>query len=76
VAAVGGAWPEPAPGQRADAASPHQPLDAATAAPMAFRPQGGMHPGRSVSSLMARLETTHVGEQRQDRALRARARQS
>lgn len=53
--------------QRADAVPAHQPLDAATAAPMTFRPQGGMHPGRSVSPLMTRLETTHVAKQRQVR---------
>lgn len=37
VAAVGGARPEPAPGQRADAMPAHEALDAATAASVAFR---------------------------------------
>jgi hypothetical protein len=31
----------------------HQPFDTATAASMTLRPQGGMHPRRPVSSLMA-----------------------
>jgi len=51
MTAVGRAGPEPAPGQRADAVPAHQPLDTATATPMAIRPQGGMHSRRPVSPL-------------------------
>lgn len=51
VVAVGRAGPQPAPGQRADAVSAHPPLDAATTAPMALRPQSlpRRRPGRHAS---------------------------
>lgn len=50
MTAVDRAGLEPAPGKRADAMPTHQALDAATVAPMAFRPQGGMHPGDPYST--------------------------
>lgn len=53
---------EPAPSRRADTMSAHWPLDPTTATSMAFRPPGGMHPRRSVSTLMPLLEPTHVAE--------------
>ncbi len=64
---VGGTRPEPASRQCADTMATHQSFDATTAASMTLRPQGGMHPRRSVSPLMPRLESAHLGKQCQVR---------
>lgn len=48
---VGRAGPEPTTGKGTDAVAAHQPRDATTAATASFRPQGGMHPRRTVTPL-------------------------
>ena len=42
----------------------HQPFDAATAVLPAFRPQGGVHPGRSITSPCRPQKAAHIVHQR------------
>lgn len=63
MAAVGGARPEPAASESADAVLPHQSLDPATACRPAFRAKCGMHPGTAVAAMMPGMEAADVGEQ-------------
>src|SRR4051794_4363928 len=64
VAAVSGAWPELATGERANTVTTHQPRDAATTRRPAFRTERRMHPGTAVTAMMLAMEATYIGEQR------------